>query len=115
MKVRVCAALLWGLLTVLFLAAPAGAEPRVALVIANGDYGGDIGSLKNPVNDGKLIAASLQKVGFKVILITNGDQRTMKKALTDFGQQLADAGPSSTGLFYYAGHGIQLNGENYLI
>jgi formylglycine-generating enzyme required for sulfatase activity len=115
MKLRVLAALFCGLLSALFLDTPAGAEPRVALVIANGDYGGDIGSLKNPVNDGKLIAAALQKVGFKVILVTNGDQRTMKKALTDFGQQLADAGPSSTGLFYYAGHGIQLNGENYLI
>jgi formylglycine-generating enzyme required for sulfatase activity len=115
MKVRVFAALLWGMLVAPLFAAPAEAEPRVALVIANGDYGGDIGSLKNPVNDGKLIAASLQKVGFKVTLVTNGDQKAMKKALNDFGQQLAEAGPSSTGLFYYAGHGIQLNGENYLI
>jgi formylglycine-generating enzyme required for sulfatase activity len=115
MKARVLAALLWGTLAALFFATSVQAEPRVALVIANGDYGGDIGSLKNPVSDGKLIAASLTKVGFKVILVTNGDQNAMKKALNDFGQQLADAGPSSTGLFYYAGHGIQLNGENYLI
>ena len=96
-------------------AASARAEPRVALVIANGDYGGDIGSLKNPVNDGKLVAAALKKVGFTVTLLTDGDQRAMKKALTDFGQALADAGPSATALFYYAGHGIQLNGENYLV
>jgi formylglycine-generating enzyme required for sulfatase activity len=115
MKARVFAALLWGLLAASFSIAQAGAEPRVALVIANGDYGGDIGSLKNPVSDGKLIAASLQKVGFKVILVTNGDQNVMKRALNEFGEQLANAGPSSTGLFYYAGHGIQLNGANYLI
>jgi len=103
--------------TILFRAglAPAQAEPRVALVIANGNYGGDIGALKNPVNDGKLIAASLQKVGFKVALVTDGDQRKMKQALLDFGQALSDAGPTGTALFYYAGHGIQLNGENYLV
>jgi formylglycine-generating enzyme required for sulfatase activity len=115
MKLRVWLALLCGLFGALALKAPAEAEPRVALVIANGNYGGDIGSLKNPVNDGKLIAASLQKVGFKVALVTDGDQRKMKQALLDFGQALSDAGPTGTALFYYAGHGIQLNGENYLV
>ncbi|HVT52797.1 MAG TPA: SUMF1/EgtB/PvdO family nonheme iron enzyme [Dongiaceae bacterium] len=115
MKLRVLAALLGGMLAAPLVGTSVQAEPRVALVIANGDYGGEIGSLKNPVSDGKLIAASLQKVGFKVTLLTDGDQRKMKQALLDFGQALSDAGPTGTALFYYAGHGIQLNGENYLV
>jgi formylglycine-generating enzyme required for sulfatase activity len=93
----------------------ASAEPRIALIIANGTYGGDIGSLKNPVSDGKLMADSLKKVGFAVALVTDGDQRAMKKALNDFGEALANAGPTATGLFYYAGHGLQVSGENYLV
>ncbi|MDQ7246835.1 SUMF1/EgtB/PvdO family nonheme iron enzyme [Dongia sedimenti] len=93
----------------------AAAEPRIALIIANGNYKGDIGSLKNPVGDGKLMGDALRKVGFTVNLLTDGDQRAMKKALNDFGQALAEAGPTATGLFYYAGHGLQVSGENYLV
>ncbi|HVZ00429.1 MAG TPA: SUMF1/EgtB/PvdO family nonheme iron enzyme [Dongiaceae bacterium] len=115
MKLRVFMALLCGMLAAPVWGVRAEAEPRVALVIANGDYGGDIGSLKNPVNDGKLIAATLQKVGFKVTLVANGDQRKMKQALNDFSEALAKAGPSATGLFYYAGHGLQVSGQNYLV
>jgi len=96
-------------------AVPAAAESRIALIIANGNYQGDIGSLKNPVNDGKLIGDALKKVGFSVDLVTDGDQRAMKKALNDFGEALAKAGPSATGLFYYAGHGLQVSGQNYLV
>jgi formylglycine-generating enzyme required for sulfatase activity len=93
----------------------ASAEPRIALIIANGNYKGDIGSLKNPVADGKLVSEALKKVGFTVNLVTDGDQRAMKSALNAFGEALAKAGPSSTGLFYYAGHGLQVSGQNYLI
>ena len=93
----------------------ASAEPRIALIIANGNYKGDIGSLKNPVNDGKLISDALKKVGFNVLLVSDGDQRAMKKSLNDFGAALAKAGPSATGLFYYAGHGLQVSGQNYLV
>ena len=106
-----------GLLGMLLCIIPdlASAEPRIALIIANGNYKGDIGSLKNPVNDGRLIGDALKKVGFTVSLVTDGDQRSMKKALNDFGEALAKAGPSSTGLFYYAGHGLQVKGQNYLV
>ncbi len=106
-----------GLLGVLLFIIPglASAEPRVALIIANGTYGGDIGSLKNPVSDGKLMSDALKKVGFAVNLVTDGDQRAMKLALNDFGEALAKAGPTATGLFYYAGHGLQVSGENYLV
>jgi formylglycine-generating enzyme required for sulfatase activity len=106
-----------GLLAAFLLSMPglASAEPRIALIIANGTYGGDIGSLKNPVSDGKLMSEALKKVGFTVILVTDGDQRMMKKSLNDFSEALAKAGPTATGLFYYAGHGLQVSGENYLV
>jgi hypothetical protein len=81
----------------------ASAEPRLALVIAN------------PVNDGKLVAGTLQKLGFTVTLVTDVDQKKMKRAISDFGEVLKDAGPTSSALFYYAGHGLQVDGQNYLV
>jgi carboxyl-terminal processing protease len=95
--------------------APAKAEPRVALVIGNSHYGGDIGTLPNPVNDAGLISQALQQAGFQVIKVTDADQKKMKRAIADFGDKLAAAGPTATGLFFYAGHGLQVQGINYLI
>jgi carboxyl-terminal processing protease len=91
------------------------AEPRIALVIGNSHYGADIGSLPNPVNDAGLMAQALQQTGFTVIKVTDADQKKMKRAIADFGDKLAAAGPSATGLFFYAGHGVQVNGTNYLV
>jgi len=88
----------------------AGAERRIALVIGNSSY--DTGPLKNPVNDATDMAAALQKLGFTVILKKNANLQTMEEALEDFGNRLKRGG---VGLFYYAGHGIQANGANYLI
>jgi formylglycine-generating enzyme required for sulfatase activity len=113
MKVAWVAALFGALLLV--VPGLASAEPRIALIIANSNYQGDIGSLKNPVNDGKLMGEALKKVGFNVRLVTDGDQNAMKKALNGFSEDLAKAGPSATGLFYYAGHGLQVSGQNYLV
>jgi uncharacterized caspase-like protein len=93
----------------------AQAEPRVALVIGNSNYGNEIGRLANPANDAALIASALQQTGFTVITVVDADQKKMKRAIADFGEKLADAGPKATGLFYYAGHGIQSQGKNYLI
>jgi carboxyl-terminal processing protease len=93
----------------------AGAEPRVALVVGNSDYGGDLGRLPNPVNDAKLMADTLRKVGFDVVEVEDADQATMKQAIVDFGDKLSEAGAGATGLFFYAGHGVQMRGENYLI
>jgi carboxyl-terminal processing protease len=93
----------------------AQAEPRVALVIGNSKYGSEIGKLANPANDAALISSALQQTGFTVITVIDADQKKMKRAIADFGQKLADAGPKATGLFYYAGHGIQSQGKNYLI
>jgi uncharacterized caspase-like protein/formylglycine-generating enzyme required for sulfatase activity len=89
------------------------AEPRVALVIGNSAY--PSGPLRNPANDAELMADTLRKVGFDVIERRNADQVTMKRAIQEFGKRLEDAGPKAVGLFYYAGHGVQLGGRNYLI
>jgi carboxyl-terminal processing protease len=95
--------------------APAQAEPRIALVIGNSNYGPDIGNLANPANDAALITAALQNTGFTVIKVIDADQKRMKRAIVEFGEKLANAGPKATGLFFYAGHGIQVKGYNYLI
>jgi uncharacterized caspase-like protein len=103
------------LLALLLVVQPAAAEPRLALVIGNGKYGKEIGSLVNPPNDANLVADSLTKLGFKVTKLVNGDQKAMKRAISGFGQQLLAAGPDAVGLFFYAGHGIQVDGVNYLV
>ena len=84
---------------------------RLALVIGNADYSDN--PLKNPVNDAKLMAASLQDCGFQVMLYLNVDQKTLKKAIRSYGEALQKS--KSTGLFYFAGHGLQADGRNYLI
>jgi hypothetical protein len=91
-----------------------GTEPRIALVVGNADYH-DEQKLSNPANDAELIAASLKKVGFDVVLLTDAGQKQLERAIIDFGDRLSKAGPDATGLFYYAGHGLQVDGENYLI
>lgn len=88
-------------------------EARIALVMGNGGYA--YGSLPNPVSDANLIADALEGVGFDVTKVTDADQREMKRQIVDFGERLAAAGPTAVGLFYYAGHGVQANGGNYLI
>lgn len=97
------------------LTQPAAAEPRVALVIGNGAYGAELGTLPNPQADAKLIARTLGAAGFDVIALTDADLKSMKRAISDFGQRLTAAGPEATGLFYYAGHGVQIGGVNYLV
>ena len=86
-------------------------ENRVALVIGNGDYLS--GPLTNPVNDARSIARALRNADFEVILRENlSNQAEMKRVIREFGRKLQAGG---TGLFYYAGHGIQVNGYNYII
>jgi carboxyl-terminal processing protease len=95
-------------------AAAASSGPRYALIIGNSQYGALLGRLPNPVNDAQSVAAALKAVGFNVDLVTDADQRAMKRAISRFGERLA-AARGATGLFYYAGHGIQSRGTNYLI
>ncbi len=91
------------------------AEPRLALLIGNSAYGNDIGRLTNPVNDLRLMETTLKGLGFQVIARTEADEKTMKRAIQDFGGRLEQMGNQAIGLFYYAGHGLQVNGANYLL
>ncbi len=93
---------------------PAGAVQRVALVVGNSDYK-LISPLANPENDAALMAETLREVGFEVIEAKNADRQGMARAIRDFGKRLRRAGPEAVGLFYYAGHGVQAGGTNYLI
>lgn len=88
---------------------PAG-ERRLALVIGNAAY--DRNPLENPINDARAIADALGKLGFKVRKLENASLRQMDEAVRDFGEDLAKGG---AGLFFYAGHGMQVKGSNYLI
>ena len=89
---------------------PAGNEKRIALVIGNSAY--KEAPLKNPVNDARDIATALRKLGFEVIERTNVTQKEMNRAIVQFGEKL---GTQTIALFYYAGHGMQVKGKNYLI
>ncbi|MEK6591639.1 MAG: caspase family protein [Pseudomonadota bacterium] len=101
--------LLAGFLAFISFSVPA-AEQRVALVIGNNAY--PAAPLKNPVNDARAMAKSLNKLGFEVILRTNLDQKGMVEVLREFGARLREGGVA---LFYYSGHGMQVKGRNYLI
>ena len=84
---------------------------RVALIIGNSDYLAD--PLINPENDARAMASALQNTGFTVFEHINLENMAgMKKAIREFGREIQNGG---VGLFYYAGHGIQVNGKNYLV
>lgn len=85
-------------------------ERRVALVIGNSAYRDS--PLSNPVNDARDMAAALRGLGFEVIHGENLSQNEMKRQIRSFGEKIPNGG---VGLFYYAGHGIQIKGSNYLI
>jgi uncharacterized caspase-like protein len=83
---------------------------RYALVIGNSAYGDKV--LKNPANDARDVSRALQRLGFDVQLKTDVGQRAMEDAIRDFGLKLKRGG---VGIFYYAGHGLQVQGVNYLV
>jgi formylglycine-generating enzyme required for sulfatase activity len=93
-------------------AAPAAtAEKRLALVIGNGKY--PSAPLSNPANDAEDMAAVLEKLGFEVILRRDAGRQAMEGAVQAFYRKLQ--GSRGIGLFYYAGHGLQVQGQNYLV
>jgi len=104
-KIRV---LLVVILTTLSLVATA--QERVALVIGNSNY--ITSPLANTLNDAQDIAATLKELDFTVTTVIDGDRKEMIKAIRAFGKSLDK---KTIALFYYAGHGVQYNGENYLI
>ncbi len=89
----------------------AQAEQRVALVIGNSTYAK--GPLVNPKNDAEAMAKALKVVGFTVTILIDADQKAMRKAVVEFGRKLRTT--EAVGLFYYAGHGVQVDGENFLV
>ncbi|MCX5856150.1 MAG: caspase family protein [Deltaproteobacteria bacterium] len=88
----------------------AATEQRIALVIGNSAYSSS--PLKNPVNDAADMAANLQRLGFSVTLKKNASHQEMEDSIRVFGDQLKKGG---VGLFFYAGHGVQIGGRNYLL
>ena len=94
--------------------ASAHALQRIALVIGNSAYE-HTSKLKNPTNDAKLMAKTLKLLGFEVILQVNASQKTMKRAVSTYLRRIDESGPETIGLVYFAGHGLQVAGENFLI
>ena len=86
-------------------------QKKLALVIGNSNYQHG-GSLKNPVNDAELMKTTLQELGFTVIIKKNANLQTMQLATAEFTDKIKNY---DVALFYYAGHGIQVDGTNYLI
>ena len=86
-------------------------ERRLALLIGNSNYSHG-GSLPNPVNDVRAIEKALESLEFTVMKYEDCSQKTMKKAMDNFGSKLKG---QDVGLFFYAGHGVQVRGNNYLL
>ena len=87
-------------------------ERRVALVIGNGNYEDSNMKLKNPVNDAADVTAKLVKLGFVVVRSLNQTKKGMEDAIQLFSQKAKN---SDVALFYYAGHGLQCSGSNYMV
>lgn len=86
---------------------------RLALIIGNSNYKDKADFLPNPVNDAKAIEQTLKSLGFEVILGIDADKAKMKNLIREFGDKLART--KAIGLVFYAGHGIAVDGTNYLI
>jgi hypothetical protein len=87
--------------------------PKFALIIGNGNYD-ELSKLSNPTNDATDIAEKLRSIGFQVELLTDADLPTMEEATLSLGNKLSTS-KEAIGFFFYAGHGVQSNGINYII
>ena len=105
--------IVWVTTLLFLLISTALAEPdnRVALVIGNSNYKN--GYLSNAENDAEEMAVVLSQCRFKIIKRLNVNKRELRDAIRDFGNEIKKA--PSVGLFYYAGHGVQVKGENFLV
>ena len=92
-------------------APPVSAESRHALVVGNAGYA--VGPLPNARNDAEAIARVLSGVGFTVTKLVDADNASLRRAVADLGRRLRETG--DVGLFFFAGHGLQIEGENYLV
>jgi uncharacterized caspase-like protein len=92
----------------------AAAENRVALVIGQSAYRA-VPALPNAENDGKRMAELLGNAGFQVTAAPDLTQNDMRQAISDFAAKVAASGPDTIAAVFYAGHGLQIDGENYLV
>src|SRR5690349_16343460 len=92
----------------------ADTAPRLALVIGNAVYA-KLGTLANPGRDAQLIAERLRQIGFEVTAVADRDLKGMSEDVEAFAQKIKAKGPSTVAVLYYAGHGIESDGANYLV
>lgn len=85
---------------------------RIAIVVGNSSYNNTVGSLPNPINDARKVSSSLQKLGFTVFLATDITDGAFQSCFADTAK---DSDGADIALFYYSGHGIQIQDENYLV
>jgi hypothetical protein len=102
---------LLGLAALLAGAGAAAAQTKVALVVGNGAYRG-VSPLTNPTNDARDVGASFERLGFEVRRVVDGSFDDMRRALLEFNRKARSA---EVAIVYFAGHGIEVGGENYLI
>jgi hypothetical protein len=95
----------------LALAAPAHAEKRVALVVGNNDYK-YVPKLQKAVNDARTMADTLKQLGFSVMVAENQNRQAFSETLLAFDKAV---GPGDTAFFFYAGHGFEIAGQNFLL
>src|SRR5271156_2080705 len=105
--VLLIAGILWGAQT-------AFAENRIALVIVESNYRA-VAALPNPANDAKAMSQLLGEAGFEVQSAADLSQNEMQEKVSDFTAKVAAEGPDTVALVFYAGHGLQIDGENYLV
>jgi uncharacterized caspase-like protein len=92
----------------------ARAENRIALVIGNSNYL-SVSALPNPGKDARAMTKFLSSAGFQVLEASDLKQREMLRTIGNFAGLLAEKGPDTVALVFYAGHGLQIDGENYLV
>jgi hypothetical protein len=90
------------------------AENRVALVIGQSNYKSVV-ALPNPANDAKAVSQMLTESGFEVLSAADLSQNEMRTKVGDFAAKVAEKGPDTVALVFYGGHGLQIDGENYLV
>jgi len=93
---------------------PALAENRLALVIGQSAYR-SVPALPNPANDARAMTQLLSDSGFEVLAASDLSQDQLRQKVSEFAGQLATKGPDTVALVFYAGHGLQIDGENYLV
>jgi TPR repeat protein len=103
---------LWGLAFLVISVSLHAASPKEALLIANGKYSHFAG-LANPPSDAEKLQAALEQLGFRVRVVRDGNREEMLEAISEFERGLRNT--SAIAFFHYGGHGVQVDGKNYLL